>query len=68
MKEFIAKKKAQRDPHPGGRPHRLRDLKFLNQRSTVSSFFGKEIKLNNIWFWLFIKKKSNTEQFSQRIS
>jgi hypothetical protein len=42
MKEFIAKKKAQRDPHPGGRPHGLRDLKFLNQRSTVSSFFEEK--------------------------
>jgi hypothetical protein len=42
MKEFISKEKAQRDPHPGGWPHRLSDLKFLNQRSTVSSFFEKK--------------------------
>jgi len=42
MKEFIAKKKAQRDPNPGGWTHWLRDLKFLHQRSTVPSFFQKK--------------------------
>jgi hypothetical protein len=63
MKEFIAKQKAQGDPHVVGWPHWLRDLKFLIKEALFQVFLEKRSNQTDIWFWLFIKKNQTMNNF-----